>query len=153
MLASIGTALTLDQSIHIHTRHGPLATFAPVSSAEACFIPLSLWPSLAMFLWLNSHLSKHGFCIQIPQEECCMYSTKYSVMPQKCLQGPFKQRRYTENQVPGLRFQPFTGVEMIIIFVPMTGAPEEAQHLVLRSYTWKHCQVLQGVLDNGGDSV
>lgn len=95
-----------------------------------------------MFLLLNSHLSKQGSCIQIPHGECCRYSSKYAVMPGNCLQGPFKKRNDTDNQVPGLGSLPFT--EMIIIFVQMTGAPEEAQHLVLRSCTWEHCQVLQG---------
>lgn len=125
MLASIGTALTLDQAIHTHSRHGPLATSAPASSDEACYTALRLWPSWAMFL-LNSHLSKQGFCIQIPHGECCMYSTKYSVMPGNCLQGLSEQRNDADSQVLGLGSQSFTIVEMIIISVPMTGAPEEA---------------------------
>lgn len=102
MLANIRTALTLDQAIQTHTRHGPLATSAPVGSAKAYFIALSLSPSLAMFLLLNSYLSNYGFFIQIPHGECCMYSTKYSGRPGDCLQGPFKQRNDTDNQVPGL---------------------------------------------------
>lgn len=144
MLGSIGTGLTPVQAIHIHARYGPLATSAPVSSAEASYIALSLWPSLAMFLLLNSHRSKQGSCSQIPHGECCVYSAKYSVMPGNCLQGPFKQSNDTDNQVPGLGSLPFTIMEMIIIFVPTTEASEESQHLVLRSCTWKQCQVLQG---------
>lgn len=135
MLASIGTALTLDQAIHTHSRHGPLATSAPASSDEACYTALRLWPSWAMFL-LNSHLSKQGFCIQIPHGECCMYSTKYSVMPGNCLQGLSEQRNDADSQVLGLGSQLFTIMEMII--------QRKHKHLVLRSCTWKHCQVLQG---------
>lgn len=42
MLANFGTTFTLDQAIHTHIRHGPLATAAPLSSAEAYYKALRL---------------------------------------------------------------------------------------------------------------
>lgn len=152
MLAKIGTALMLGQAIHTHIRHGPLATSAPVSNAEAYYTALRLWPSLAMFL-LNSHLSKQVFCILIPHEECSMHSTKYSVIP-----GNSCKDTLSKEMIQTSKFQTW-----------------DLSHLLswrwsLFLYQWqvlqrKHNTCSQGaahrstakffrmLLDNGGDSV